>query len=92
MLRDEPQKKSTEFTSKEITYLADSWSFGWEELGKILGVNIDNVALKSNPVADILNEWMKQTSGDRRRQLAEKFSKEEYPNMSSLVFSLRSYL
>ena len=75
-------EKDTNFTEKEITYIAASWTQSEEELAELL-----STTAKSD-CRDILKEWLKQQVGDKRGKLADKFDDNEYPNMASLIYDM----
>ena len=66
---------SSDFTDKEITFIAESWSQSAEELGRVLSI------CEQSSKCTIL----KKQKGDKRRQLAEVFEKNEYHNVAGII-------
>ena len=69
---------SSNFTSKEVTYITASWGQNPEELASVLSTRTQ----ASN--RQVLEEWLENNDGDRRRKLYDVFQ-EEYPNMAALI-------
>ncbi len=71
---------ATDFTTKEITIIAESWTQSQQELAELLSVSGESSNYK------ILEKWLKEQEGDKRRKLPEKFEENEYPNMATLIY------
>ena len=72
----------SDFTSKEIVYLAELWSQTTAELASVLAVESHS----SNQ--QVLQDWLKGQKGDKRSLLVAVFEQEGYPNMADIVYDI----
>ncbi len=79
----DPSKKTetaTDFTTKEITIIAESWTQSTKELADLLSVSGESTNYK------ILEKWLKEQEGDKRRKLLEKFEENEYHKVAAVIY------
>jgi hypothetical protein len=81
-------EEDTTFTTKEITIIAATWPLTVEELASVLEVDAipdDEEATDTDNCSIILQEWLRQSCGDRRKMLAAEFERKEYHSMAELI-------